>query len=376
MSRWHEVTLGDVCEFRYGKSLPSANRTGGDIPVFGSSGVVGYHNVALSSGPTVIVGRKGSIGELYFSPSDAWAIDTAYFIDSTCTDADLRWLFHRLRGLGLTELNKAAAVPGLNREDAYRCRLLLPPLAEQQHIAKVLDHTELLLANRRVALGELRVLSQALFFDQFGDPKTNPKGWPTGQVADYVSSFQGGRSFEAEAGEDVITPYRVLKVSAVTSMTFRPEESKPVPPAYVPHPDHIVRNGDLLFSRANTTNLVGAVALVERTPPRLLLPDKLWRFVWRAPHSVEPRFIWALFQTDAIRSEIARRATGTSGSMKNISQEKLLGVPLIMPPYDIQREFARRVAMVEHLVHSHRCSLSELDALFASIQERAFSCRL
>jgi type I restriction enzyme, S subunit len=177
-------------------------------------------------------------------------------------------------------------------------------------------------------------------------------------VSEYVSEFQGGKSIEAEAGEGITTRHRVLKISAVTGMRFLPEESKPVPDTYFPPQEHFVRIGDLLFSRANTTELVGAVALVDSTPPNLLLPDKLWRFVWYEPALVEPLFVWALFQTRPMRYEIGRRATGTSGSMKNISQEKVLGIHTILPPIDAQRRFVDLIDAVRVLRAHHRGRLA------------------
>jgi hypothetical protein len=156
-----------------------------------------------------------------------------------------------------------------------------PPLEEQRRIAEVLDRAEALRAKRRAALAQLDTLTQSIFLALFGDPDENPKAWPIQQVSDYVAEFQGGKSLEAEGGENVAARNRVLKISAVTSTEFEPDENKPVPDSYEPPSDHFVRPGDLLFSRANTTELVGAVAYVERTPPNLLLPDKLWRFVWR-----------------------------------------------------------------------------------------------
>ncbi|EQD49804.1 restriction modification system DNA specificity subunit, partial [mine drainage metagenome] len=129
------MPLGEVCDFKYGKSLPESVRAGGNVPVFGSNGQVGMHDEPLSAGPTIVIGRKGSFGEVHFSPSPCWPIDTTYYVDSTATKADLRWLTYRLASLGLNKLNRAAAVPGLNREDAYRQRLLLPPHHEQRRIA-------------------------------------------------------------------------------------------------------------------------------------------------------------------------------------------------------------------------------------------------
>jgi type I restriction enzyme, S subunit len=247
----------------------------------------------------------------------------------------------------------------------------IPPLPEQQQIADVLDRAEALRAKRRAALAQLDTLTQAIFVEMFGDADSSGR-WPICPVSDYVAEFQGGRSIESESDDNIATRNRVLKVSAVTGMKYLPDESKPVPDSYVPPPDHFPRPGDLLFSRANTTELVGAVAYVESTPTNVLLPDKLWRFVWRQPAVAVPLFVWALFQTPTVRYEIGRRATGTSGSMKNISQEKVFGIHTILPPLVLQKEFARRITAVEQLRSSHRASLVQLDELFASLQHRAF----
>jgi type I restriction enzyme S subunit len=89
---WRSITLGDVCEFKYGKSLPETARAGGHVPVFGSNGEVGRHDEALTSGPTIVIGRKGSYGEVNYSAVACWPIDTTYYVDETATNADLRWL--------------------------------------------------------------------------------------------------------------------------------------------------------------------------------------------------------------------------------------------------------------------------------------------
>src|SRR5690606_3832809 len=104
--------------------------------VYGSNGPVGKHSVGFTQGKTIIIGRKGSIGEIHVSNGSCWPIDTTYFVDSTCTTCDLDWLACCLRHLNLAELNKASGVPGLNREDAYKQRILLPErLGEQRRIA-------------------------------------------------------------------------------------------------------------------------------------------------------------------------------------------------------------------------------------------------
>ena len=77
--------LSDLCEFRYGKSLPEAVRRAGHVAVFGSNGIVGSHDEAITDGRAIIVGRKGSVGAVQLSEDACWPIDTTYFIDRSAT---------------------------------------------------------------------------------------------------------------------------------------------------------------------------------------------------------------------------------------------------------------------------------------------------
>ncbi len=171
------LSLGDICELRYGSSLPEQTRRFGKVPVFGSNGQVGLHSEALTDGPTIVVGRKGSIGKVNFTPEPCWPIDTTYFVDSSTTKEDIRWLAYALSSLRLDELNKATGVPGLNRNDAYQKQLCVPPLAEQRRIAAILDQADALRRKRREALARLEELRRSVFDEMFGDPVLNPKNW-------------------------------------------------------------------------------------------------------------------------------------------------------------------------------------------------------
>ena len=288
---------------------------------------------------------------------------------------DARYLFQWVKSSEFIDdmVRKAtgASYPAVSDRIIFESAIPLPPLAEQRRIAEVLDRAEALRAKRRAALAELDALTQSLFLDLFGDPVTNPK-WPEVMVSDFVAGFESGKSIVADDEDDTTSPYRVLKVSAVTSLEFRPEQSKAMPPDYSPPPSHFVRAGDLLFSRANTAELIGATAYVASTPPNLLLPDKLWRFVWHKTPKADPHFVRFLFQQPKFRREIGQRASGTSGSMKNISQEKVLTIKVGLPPIALQQEFARRVVAVEKLKQAQRAALAEQDALFATLQHRAF----
>jgi type I restriction enzyme S subunit len=327
--------------------------------------------IAASSGSLGVVGKAaparadydGGFGAFCKVLRPSSRVDPAYFAHFFRT----REYRHRI-----SRLASGANINNLRNEHLDEMLIPIPPLPEQRRIADILDKADALRTKRRTALKKLDELTQSIFLDMFGDPATNPKGWPIRAVAEYVREFQGGKSLEAEAGENITTRNRVLKVSAVTGNRYRPEESKPVPDNYSPNRAHFVRTGDLLFSRANTTELVGAVAFVGRAPANILLPDKLWRFVWRDPNHVNPLFVWSLFQTSHVRREIGRRATGTSGSMKNISQAKLLGIRTMFPPADVQRKFGDLFQSIERIRSKVEENATRNGELFASLQHRAF----
>lgn len=134
---WVAPKLIDLFEVKYGKGLRESDRRPGDVDVYGSNGVVGKHNKAITSGETVVLGRKGTVGALNFSTVPCWPIDTTYFIDEFVA-CDSQYVFYALRTLGLEAMDTSTAIPGLNRNDIYDCKFPLPPLAEQKRIvAKV-----------------------------------------------------------------------------------------------------------------------------------------------------------------------------------------------------------------------------------------------
>jgi type I restriction enzyme S subunit len=118
---WERCNVGDVLELCYGKALKEETRIDGPFPVYGSSGIVGSHQAPFVSGPTIIVGRKGNVGSIYWTPIDFWPIDTVYFIPKEQADF---WLYLALPSVGFQ--NTDGGVPGLNRDFAYSRKITRP----------------------------------------------------------------------------------------------------------------------------------------------------------------------------------------------------------------------------------------------------------
>ena len=121
---WKVQRVGNVLELVYGKALKSTDRQEGTVPVYGSGGITGYHNAPLVPHGSIIVGRKGTVGSLYWEDEPFFPIDTTYYVRPLA--ATLTFCYYAMQTLGLEKMNTDAVVPGLNRENVYRLKLVLP----------------------------------------------------------------------------------------------------------------------------------------------------------------------------------------------------------------------------------------------------------
>jgi type I restriction enzyme S subunit len=373
-TRWRDVALGEICQFKYGRSLPEASRADGDVPVYGSNGPVGFHNKAITQGPTIVIGRKGSFGEISFSPAPCWPIDTTYYVDSTATAADLRWLAYRLSALGLTRLNRAAAIPGLNREDAYRQRLMLPPASEQRRIAEVLDRADALRAKRSAVLAQLDTLAQSIFLDMFGDPSPN---WPDVTIGDVASPDRGSirtgpfgsQLLHSEFVEDGVA---VLGIDNAVENEFCWGRRRFITAAkYEQLKRYRVKPGDVLVTIMGTC---GRCAIVPDDIP-LAINTKHLCCITLDTRICRPAFLHRYFLSHPVaRRYLIRAAKGAI--MSGLNMEIIKSLPVRLPPIGLQDQFELRIAATQQLRQSQDLFAVQLDALFDSLQHRAFAGEL
>ena len=322
--------------------------------------------------------ENGKIAQARLQRSHGFGSTEFHVVRARPGIAESRYLHHYLR-LEEVRANGQRRMTGSGGQRRVPASFLadlaipLPPLEEQRRIAAILDQAETLRTQRRTALALLDSLTQSLFLDMFGDPVANPKGWQRLPLSALVEKIDSGWSpvcldRRAEEGE-----WAVLKLGAITSCEFKPQENKALPPDIAPVESIEVKPGDLLFSRKNTYELVAACALVNQTPARLMMSDLIFRFRLNASSAVIPQYLHRLLTYATKRQEVQKLAGGSAGSMPNISKAKLLDFLIEVPPLPLQKTFATRIASIEALKTTHRHALAALDALFASLQQRAFT---
>jgi type I restriction enzyme S subunit len=318
--------------------------------------------IAASSGSIDVVGKaaraltdyEGGFGAFCKVLRPGPMVDPAYFAHFFRTPV------YRRR---VSALAAGVNINNLRNEHLDEMVVPLPPLPEQRRIAEILDKADALRAKRRAVLAQLDTLAQSIFLDMFGDHTNVLKRWPIkklGELLDFLTSgSRGWAEYYSDSGA------LFLRIQNVRNDELLLDDI-----AYVNAPDTAeakrtkVQSGDVLLS---ITADLGRSAVVPEGIGTAFINQHL--SILRTTALV-PRFLSAYFSSPAGQRQVLGRNRQAVKAGLNFDDIRSFLVPL--PPIDLQREFARRVGVVEKLKAVQRASLAKLDALFASLQHRSF----
>ncbi len=257
-----------------------------------------------------------------------------------------------------------ANLPRLSPKELGKFEFPLPSLEDQSKIVHLMGQIDTLRANRREAIALLDELAQSIFLDMFGDPVDWSQWWPLRKIGDIAESVTYGTS--AKAGHSGDLP--VLRMGNITaSGGIDLTNLKYLGDGEV-HDKHLVQDGDVLFNRTNSAELVGKTAMY-RGAKRLAYAGYLVRV--RVNDRNCPEYLAAFLNT-AYMKRVFRNMCKKIVGMANINAKELRAIDIAEPPLEIQKDFAKRISVIEELKARHRRHVAELDALFASLQDRAF----
>ena len=235
--------------------------------------------------------------------------------------------------------------PTINWRDLKTLEFELPDLATQRKLAETLWSINDTMEAYKKLISATDELVKSQFIEMFGDPVKNPFGWPTMTLDQATKEIVSGQCLNGDAGKLQPGQKAVLKVSAVTYGSFDANEYKVLRDTKQITKGIYPQKGDLLFSRANTREYVGATVLIDQDYPELMLPDKLWKLIFK--HEIMPMFAKQFLSHPEIRKVLSSMATGTSGSMYNISMEKLKRLEIIVPNINQQKEYIHFVEQTD-----------------------------
>lgn len=358
-----EANLGDICEFKYGKGLPSRERVEGAFPVYGSNGCVGSHIEAITKAPAIVIGRKGSIGELHYSERPCWPIDTTYYIDITSSDADLRWLYHAMKSMRLNELNKATGVPGLNRNDAYQKRIVLPSKDEQRRIAAILDKADNIRRKRCEVLESVDSFLKGEFIARFGTPMNNTKRLSKAPIKEFGRVVTGntpprndpnnyGDEIEWIKSDNINTPSHYLTKAEEYLSAIGKRVGRTAP-----------AGSTLVTCIAGSPSVIGNAALADR---EVAFNQQINAVIPNG--GTDPFFLYCQF----LIAKTLIQANSTNSMKGMVSKGKFQEIEFLMPRYNDQVEFGRFFCRTMVMAARAQAGLRESDGLFNSLSHRAF----
>jgi type I restriction enzyme S subunit len=293
---------------------------------------------------------------------------------------DSKFLFHWLRANRpyLESLGNGATFKEVSKAIVSRVRIPFPSLPEQRRIAAILDRADALIAKRREGLTDLETLRQSIFLETFGDPACNSKGFTSGTVGDALRSgwlvdLQDGNHGERHPKSSDFVPDGLPFVMANCLVDGRIDLDK----AYKLDRAWLkrlrvgfARPNDVLLSHKGT---VGEVAVVPADCESPILSPQVTYY--RAnEQALNVQFLAGFFRTRWFQSVLAKDAVQSTRAYIGITRQKLM--PMLFPPLGLQEQYAHRIDHVNALGARFRASFAELDALFASLQHRAFRGRL
>jgi len=280
-----------------------------------------------------------------------------------------RWLnlqfeHGKFKGMCRQWVNQAT----VNRDSLLAMRLPLPSLSEQRRIAEILDKADALRAKRRAALAQLDTLTQSIFLDMFGDPATNPHGFPRRQLASLVREDDTINYGVVQPGDDLDEEEGVplVRVGDLIDGKVRHSKLKRIASSIeTAYKRSRLRGDEILVSCVGS---IGVVALADESVKGF----NVARAVARVPlaSTTNREFIGAYLRTDFVQRYFTSELRTVSQPTLNIKQ--LSETPVVLPSIELQLEFASRLTGVEELRTAESASLRTLSALRAALQYRAF----
>lgn len=334
--------------------------------------------------------NEGSIGLL--RDLDAGLVSPMYTVFSVKEGSVLpEYLYAVLKqpsSLGLFQtlvqgtVNRRGAIPFARFAQLF---LIHPPLEEQHKIASILSSVDETIEKTQIVVEQLNIVKRGFLRElltqgmpgQHSKYKMTPVGsmpddWECVTLASVLERIDTGWSPLCEPQPAHLGEWGVLKVSSVSWGEFKPEENKRLPLGVSPRPETEVCEGDLLVSRANTRELVGRSVLVKSTPPKLMASDKLLRLRPIAQRATSAFINYAL-SSDCSREQIEEAATGSSGSMKNISQERIRSILIPRPSVNEQKDIAAVLDSISDRIQGEVAVLHELRDIKSVLMELLLS---
>lgn len=360
MGKWEMVQWGQVLQIKNGKNQKAVESSSGAYPIYGSGGVMGYANDYICPEKTIIIGRKGSINSPIYVEQKFWNVDTAFGLVAN-PNLDSKFLYYFCVQYNFQRHNRTVTIPSLTKSDLLQISMPIPPLDEQKRIAKNLDLASEIVKGYKEQLAELDKLVQSVFYEMFGDPVTNEKGWaiePLSKTARIVTGNTPPRSCKDNYGYHV----EWIKTDNITDALYVTQASEYLSERGAAIGRLVDADAILMACIAGSIKSIGRVAIANRV---VAFNQQINAVI---ANKYDILFLYWLFKMTQgyIQSTINMSLKGI------LSKGKLEKLAFIVPPHPLQTRFASIVTEIEAQKAQVQQALTEAENLFNSLMQEYF----
>ncbi|MEK7598032.1 MAG: restriction endonuclease subunit S [Patescibacteria group bacterium] len=367
---WQTKKLGEVLKLEYGKPLSKDERNNnGKYPVYGANGIKNYSNKYFYNRPSIIVGRKGSAGEINLTKEKFWPLDVTYFVTFDDKKYDLKFLYNLLETLELQKLAKGVK-PGINRNNVYSIKVNIPSLPEQHRIIKILDKVfgEIGKAkeNTEKNLQNTKDLFESYLQNVFKKPGED---WKEKRLRDV---------YDVRDGTHDSPKYHNQGYALITSKNLKKDELDYKKIRYVSEKDYLrinerskVHKGDILFAMIGT---IGNPVVVKNDPNFAIKNVALFKI----PKEQDSYFLKYFLDSKFVIDKMTSEAKGTTQKFVGLGylRDFKIKLPILSEQKSIVKKLDELNEKTKRLEEIYKQKLSNLEELKKSILKKAFEGNL
>ena len=370
---WVYKKLGEVAKISSGKAIPSSDIidtfSEGLYPCYGGNGLRGYVDHFSNDGLVPVIGRVGALcGNVHLPQGKFYATEHALVVYLKTKDKP-HYIEYLLSSLNLRQYAKGVAQPVLSASTLSEITIPVPPLSEQQRIVSELDLLSSIIEKKKAQLKEYDQLAQSIFYDMFGDPVSNEKGWMVNTFGN-IASFKNGINYHPKnegysikcIGVGDFQDRRELRdFNLIRDLTI--DE--------VIDESYYLKDGDIILVRSNgSKELVGRNMIVYPQDKKVTYSGFCIRCRLNTL-SILPIVLNRILSDRG--TMMVLRQEGRGCNISNTNQKKLSSLPIIIPPLSLQQSFASKIEAIERQKALVQQSITEAETLFDSRMDFWFS---
>ena len=355
---WEYKRWADVLTIINGKNQKAVESPNGQYPIYGSGGIMGYALDWLCPENCVIIGRKGNINKPLFVESKFWNVDTAFGLSANQECLIPKYLFYFCLDYNFERHNRAVTIPSLTKIDLLKVKMLVPPKPTQLSIVSELDKLNELIRIKKEQLKDYDTLAQSIFYEMFGDPVENEKGWEVKTFGEIGTLERGAGISKKDFVDDGLPCIHYGQLHTIfgaytrKTITFIPKDLLPKYKIAYPGDLILAITSEDVEGSCKSTAWLGDYDVVVGSDAAIF------------HHNQNGIYLSYYTRTKAFYNEKAKYAKGFK--VTHISTKEIASISICVPPLSIQNTFANKIEQIERQKTIIQESITDLETLLAS----------